>query len=102
MAPGSIIIDVSIDRRLLRNQRNDQPQRSCSANTTWYYCVPTSPRAFPRTATNALSNIFNAHPPGKSASTYGINEVLFTNGSRTFTSTAFPTNSMIAKKFNMR
>ena len=106
MAPGSIIIDVSIDQGgcFETSEMTSHSSPVFRKYDVIHYCVPNIASRVPRTATNALSNIFT--PILQEISQQGgINEVLFTN--EHFRSVVYIyrgslTNAMIAKKFKLR
>ncbi|OGX88874.1 alanine dehydrogenase [Hymenobacter glacialis] len=106
MAPGSIVIDVSIDQGgcFETSEMTSHSKPVFRKYDVVHYCVPNIASRVPRTATNALSNIFT--PILQEISQHGgINEVLFTNEhfrSGVYIYRGSLTNSMIAKKFNMR
>jgi alanine dehydrogenase len=106
MASGSVIIDVSIDQ----GGCFETSEVTTHSNPVFrkydvvHYCVPNMASRVPRTATNALSNIFT--PILQEISQHGgINEVLFTNEhfrSGVYIYRGSLTNAAIAKKFNLR
>ena len=106
MAPGSIIIDVSIDQGgcFETSEMTSHSKPIFRKYDVVHYCVPNIASRVPRTATNALSNIFT--PILQEISQHGgINEVLFTNEhfrSGVYIYRGSLTNAMIAKKFNLR
>jgi alanine dehydrogenase len=106
MAPGSIIIDVSIDQGgcFETSEMTSHNKPIFRKYDVVHYCVPNIASRVPRTATNALSNIFT--PILQEISQHGgINEVLFTNEhfrSGVYIYRGSLTNAMIAKKFNLR
>ena len=106
MAPGSIVIDVSIDQggSFETSEMTSHSKPVFRKYDVVHYCVPNIASRVPRTATNALSNIFT--PILQEISQHGgINEVLFTNEhfrSGVYIYRGSLTNSMIAKKFNLR
>ncbi|ALW86242.1 alanine dehydrogenase [Hymenobacter sedentarius] len=106
MAPGSVIIDVSIDQggSFETSEMTSHSKPVFRKYDVVHYCVPNIASRVPRTATNALSNIFT--PILQEISQYGgINEVLFTNEhfrSGVYIYRGSLTNAMIAKKFNLR
>ena len=106
MAPGSVIIDVSIDQGgcFETSEMTSHHKPIFRKYDVVHYCVPNIASRVPRTATNALSNIFT--PILQEISQHGgINEVLFTNEhfrSGVYIYHGSLTNAMIAKKFNMR
>ena len=106
MAPGSVIIDVSIDQggSFETSEMTSHSKPVFRKYDVVHYCVPNIASRVPRTATNALSNIFT--PILLEISKHGgINEVLFTNEhfrSGVYIYRGSLTNSMIAKKFNLR
>jgi len=106
MAPGSVIIDVSIDQGgcFETSEMTSHHKPIFRKYDVVHYCVPNIASRVPRTATNALSNIFT--PILQEISQHGgINEVLFTNEhfrSGVYIYRGSLTNAMIAKKFNMR
>ena len=106
MAPGSVIIDVSIDQGgcFDTSEMTSHSKPVFRKYDVVHYCVPNIASRVPRTATNALSNIFT--PILQEISQYGgINEVLFTNEHfrcGVYIYRGSLTNAMIAKKFNMR
>lgn len=106
MAPGSIIIDVSIDQGgcFETSEMTSHSGPVFRKYDVIHYCVPNIASRVPRTATNALSNIFT--PILQEISQHGgINEVLFTNEhfrSGVYIYRGSLTNAMIAKKFNLR
>ena len=106
MAPGSVIIDVSIDQGgcFETSEMTSHSKPVFRKYDVVHYCVPNIASRVPRTATNALSNIFT--PILQEISQHGgINEVLFTNEhfrSGVYIYKGSLTNAMIAKKFNMR
>jgi alanine dehydrogenase len=106
MAPGSIIIDVSIDQGgcFETSEMTSHSSPVFRKYDVIHYCVPNIASRVPRTATNALSNIFT--PILQEISQHGgINEVLFTNEhfrSGVYIYRGSLTNAMIAKKFNLR
>ena len=106
MAPGSVIIDVSIDQGgcFDTSEMTSHSKPVFRKYDVVHYCVPNIASRVPRTATNALSNIFT--PILQEISQHGgINEVLFTNEhfrSGVYIYRGSLTNAMIAKKFNMR
>jgi len=106
MAPGSVIIDVSIDQGgcFETSEMTSHSKPVFRKYDVVHYCVPNIASRVPRTATNALSNIFT--PILQEISQHGgINEVLFTNEhfrSGVYIYRGSLTNAMIAKKFNMR
>ncbi|MBF9238999.1 alanine dehydrogenase [Hymenobacter sp. BT683] len=106
MAPGSIVIDVSIDQGgcFETSEMTSHSKPVFRKYDVVHYCVPNIASRVPRTATNALSNIFT--PILQEISQHGgINEVLFTNEhfrSGVYIYRGSLTNSMIAKKFNLR
>lgn len=106
MSPGSVIIDVSIDQGgcFETSELTSHNKPVFRKYDVIHYCVPNIPSRVPRTATNALSNIFT--PILQEISQHGgINEVLFTNEhfrSGVYIYKGSLTNVSIAKKFNMR
>ena len=106
MAPGSVIIDVSIDQGgcFETSEMTTHNKPVFRKYDVIHYCVPNIASRVPRTATNALSNIFT--PILQEISQYGgINEVLFTNEhfrSGVYVYKGSLTNATIAKRFNMR
>jgi alanine dehydrogenase len=106
MSPGSIIIDVSIDQGgcFETSEMTSHSNPVFRKYDVIHYSVPNIASRVPRTATNALSNIFT--PILQEISQHGgINEVLFTNEhfrSGVYIYRGSLTNSMIAKKFNLR
>ena len=106
MAPGSIVIDVSIDQGgcFETSEMTSHSQPIFRKYDVVHYCVPNIASRVPRTATNALSNIFTPilqeiHQHG------GINEVLFTNEhfrAGVYIYRGSLTNASIGKKFNLR
>ncbi|QIX63247.1 alanine dehydrogenase [Hymenobacter lutimineralis] len=106
MSPGSVIIDVSIDQGgcFETSEMTSHSKPVYRKYDVVHYCVPNIASRVPRTATNALSNIFT--PILQEISQHGgINEVLFTNEhfrSGVYAYKGSLTNSVIAKKFNMR
>ncbi|MDF7811303.1 alanine dehydrogenase [Hymenobacter sp. YC55] len=106
MAPGSVIIDVSIDQGgcFETSEMTTHNKPVFRKYDVIHYCVPNIASRVPRTATNALSNIFT--PILQEISQHGgINEVLFTNEhfrSGVYVYKGSLTNATIAKRFNMR
>jgi alanine dehydrogenase len=106
MASGSVIIDVSIDQGgcFETSEMTSHSNPVFRKYDVVHYCVPNIASRVPRTATNALSNIFT--PILQEISQHGgINEVLFTNEhfrSGVYIYRGSLTNAMIAKKFNLR
>jgi len=106
MASGSVIIDVSIDQGgcFETSEMTSHSNPVFRKYDVVHYCVPNIASRVPRTATNALSNIFT--PILQEISQQGgINEVLFTNEhfrSGVYLYRGSLTNAMIAKKFNLR
>ncbi|SNC64065.1 alanine dehydrogenase [Hymenobacter gelipurpurascens] len=106
MAPGSVIIDVSIDQGgcFETSEMTSHSKPVFRKYDVIHYCVPNIASRVPRTATNALSNIFT--PILQEISQHGgINEVLFTNEhfrSGVYVYKGSLTNASIAKRFNMR
>jgi alanine dehydrogenase len=106
MAPGSVIIDVSIDQGgcFETSEMTSHSKPVFRKYDVIHYCVPNIASRVPRTATNALSNIFT--PILQEISQHGgINEVLFTNEhfrSGVYVYKGSLTNATIAKRFNMR
>ena len=106
MASGSVIIDVSIDQGgcFETSEMTSHSKPVFRKYDVVHYCVPNIASRVPRTATNALSNIFT--PILQEISQHGgINEVLFTNEhfrSGVYLYRGSLTNAMIAKKFNLR
>jgi alanine dehydrogenase len=106
MSPGSIVIDVSIDQGgcFETSEMTSHSKPIFRKYDVVHYCVPNIASRVPRTATNALSNIFT--PILQEISQHGgINEVLFTNEhfrSGVYIYRGSLTNAMIAKKFNLR
>ena len=106
MTPGSIVIDVSIDQGgcFETSEMTSHSKPVFRKYDVVHYCVPNIASRVPRTATNALSNIFT--PILQEISQHGgINEVLFTNEhfrSGVYIYRGSLTNAMIAKKFNLR
>jgi alanine dehydrogenase len=106
MAPGSIIIDVSIDQGgcFETSEMTSHSKPVFRKYDVVHYCVPNIASRVPRTATNALSNIFT--PILQDISQQGgINEVLFTNEnfrSGVYIYRGSLTNAAIAKRFNLR
>jgi alanine dehydrogenase len=106
MSPGSVIIDVSIDQGgcFETSEMTTHNKPVFRKYDVIHYCVPNIASRVPRTATNALSNIFT--PILQEISQHGgINEVLFTNEhfrSGVYLYKGSLTNVAIAKKFNMR
>ena len=106
MASGSVIIDVSIDQGgcFETSEMTSHSKPVFRKYDVVHYCVPNIASRVPRTATNALSNIFT--PILQEISQHGgINEVLFTNEhfrSGVYIYRGSLTNAMIAKKFNLR
>jgi alanine dehydrogenase len=106
MNPGSVIIDVSIDQGgcFETSELTTLSRPVFRKYDIIHYCVPNIASRVPRTATNALSNIFT--PIFMDISKHGgINEVLFTHEhyrSGVYIYKGSLTNAMIAKKFNMR
>ncbi|MBD2721342.1 alanine dehydrogenase [Hymenobacter armeniacus] len=106
MSSGSVIIDVSIDQGgcFETSEMTSHSNPVFRKYDVVHYCVPNIASRVPRTATNALSNIFT--PILQEISQHGgINEVLFTNEhfrSGVYIYRGSLTNAMIAKKFNMR
>ena len=106
MAPGSVLIDVSIDQGgcFATSEMTSHSKPVFRKYDVIHYCVPNIASRVPRTATNALSNIFT--PILQEISQHGgINEVLFTNEhfrSGVYVYKGSLTNATIAKRFNMR
>jgi alanine dehydrogenase len=106
MAAGSIIIDISIDQGgcFETSELTTHSKPVFRKYDVVHYCVPNIASRVPRTATNALSNIFT--PILQDISQQGgINEALFTNEhfrSGVYVYKGSLTNAAIAKKFNMR
>jgi alanine dehydrogenase len=106
MAPGSVIIDVSIDQGgcFETSEMTSHSKPVFRKYDVVHYCVPNIASRVPRTATNALSNIFT--PMLQEICQHGgINEVLFTNEhfrAGVYIYKGSLTNASIAKKFNMR
>ncbi|RIJ42785.1 alanine dehydrogenase [Pontibacter oryzae] len=106
MNPGSIIIDVCIDQGgcFETSEITSHSRPIYRKYDVIHYCVPNIPSRVPRTATQALSNIFT--PIFTEFSKYGgINEVLFMNDhyrSGVYIYKGSLTNAHIAKKFGMR
>jgi len=106
MSAGSIIIDISIDQGgcFETSELTSHHRPVFRKYDVVHYCVPNIASRVPRTATNALSNIFT--PILQEISQQGgINETLFTNEhfrSGVYIYKGSLTNSAIAKKFNMR
>jgi alanine dehydrogenase len=106
MAAGSIIIDISIDQGgcFETSELTTHSKPVFRKYDVVHYCVPNIASRVPRTATNALSNIFT--PILQDISQQGgINEALFTNEhfrSGVYIYKGSLTNAAIAKKFNMR
>lgn len=106
MNPGSIIIDVCIDQGgcFETSELTTHTRPVFRKYDIIHYCVPNIASRVPRTATNALSNIFT--PIFIEISKYGgVNETLFTHEyyrSGVYIYKGSLTNEMIAKKFNMR
>ncbi|WP_201984805.1 alanine dehydrogenase [Hymenobacter rubidus] len=106
MSPGSVVIDVSIDQGgcFETSEMTSHSKPVFRKYDVVHYCVPNIASRVPRTATNALSNIFT--PILQEISQHGgINEVLFTNEhfrSGVYIYRGSLTNAMIAKKFNLR
>lgn len=106
MAPGSVIIDVSIDQGgcFETSELTTLSRPVFRKYDIIHYCVPNIASRVPRTATSALSNIFT--PIFMDISKHGgINEVLFTHEhyrSGVYIYKGSLTNAQIAKKFNMR
>ena len=106
MAAGSIIIDISIDQGgcFETSELTSHSKPIFRKYDVVHYCVPNIASRVPRTATNALSNIFTPILQEISQNG-GINEVLFTNEhfrSGVYIYKGSLTNAAIAKKFNMR
>ena len=106
MSAGSIIIDVSIDQGgcFETSELTSHNRPVFRKYDVVHYCVPNIASRVPRTATNALSNIFT--PILQEISQQGgINETLFTNEhfrSGVYIYKGSLTNAAIAKKFNLR
>lgn len=106
MNPGSIIIDVCIDQGgcFETSEITSHSRPIYRKYDIIHYCVPNIPSRVPRTATQALSNIFT--PIFTEYSKYGgINEVLFMNEhyrSGVYIYKGSLTNAHIAKRFGMR
>jgi len=106
MAAGSVIIDVSIDQGgcFETSEMTSHDRPVFRKYEVVHYCVPNIASRVPRTATNALSNIFT--PILQEISQQGgINEALFTNEhfrSGVYIYKGSLTNAAIAKKFNLR
>lgn len=106
MAAGSVIIDISIDQGgcFETSELTSHSNPVFRKYDVVHYCVPNIASRVPRTATNALSNIFT--PILQDISQQGgINEALFTNEhfrSGVYIYKGSLTNAAIAKKFNMR
>ena len=106
MAPGSVVIDVSIDQGgcFETSEMTSHSKPVFRKYDVVHYCVPNIASRVPRTATNALSNIFT--PILQEISQQGgINEVLFTNEHfrcGVYVYRGSLTNATIAKKFNLR
>ncbi|WP_400191092.1 alanine dehydrogenase [Hymenobacter sp. B81] len=106
MAPGSVIIDVSIDQggSFETSDITTHSKPVFRKYDVIHYCVPNIASRVPRTATNALSNIFT--PILQEISQHGgINEALFADEhfrSGVYLYKGALTNAAIAKKFNLR
>ena len=106
MSPGSVVIDVSIDQGgcFETSEMTSHSKPVFRKYDVVHYCVPNIASRVPRTATNALSNIFT--PILQEISQQGgINEVLFTNEHfrcGVYVYRGSLTNATIAKKFNLR
>lgn len=106
MNPGSVIIDVCIDQGgcFETSEVTSHSRPIYRKYDIIHYCVPNIPSRVPRTASQALSNIFT--PIFTEISKYGgINEVLFMNEhyrSGVYIYRGSLTNSHIAKRFGMR
>jgi len=106
MAPGSVVIDVSIDQGgcFETSEVTTHNKPVFRKYDVIHYCVPNIASRVPRTATNALSNIFTPIMQEISQNG-GINEVLFSNEhfrSGVYIYRGSLTNATIAKRFNMR
>lgn len=106
MAPGSVVIDVSIDQGgcFETSEVTTHNKPVFRKYDVIHYCVPNIASRVPRTATNALSNIFTPIMQEISQNG-GINEVLFSNEhfrSGVYIYKGSLTNAIIAKRFNMR
>ena len=106
MNPGSIVIDVCIDQGgcFETSEMTSHSRPIYRKYDIIHYCVPNIASRVPRTATNALSNIFT--PIFTEISKFGgINETLFMNEhyrSGVYIYKGSLTNAHIAKKFGMR
>jgi len=106
MNPGSVIIDVCIDQGgcFETSEVTSHSRPIYRKYDIIHYCVPNIPSRVPRTASQALSNIFT--PIFTEISKYGgINEILFMNEhyrSGVYIYRGSLTNSHIAKRFGMR
>ncbi|WP_162051958.1 alanine dehydrogenase [Pontibacter pamirensis] len=106
MNPGSVIIDVCIDQGgcFETSELTSHSRPVYRKYDVIHYCVPNIPSRVPRTASQALSNIFT--PIFTEFSKYGgINEVLFTYEhyrSGVYIYKGSLTNGHIAKRFGMR
>ncbi|WP_170312502.1 alanine dehydrogenase [Botryobacter ruber] len=106
MAPGSVIVDVCIDQGgcFETSEVTSHSRPVYRKYDIIHYCVPNIPSRVPRTASNALSNIFT--PIFTEISKYGgVNEVLFMNEhyrSGVYIYKGSLTNAPIAKRFGMR
>ncbi|WP_187262721.1 alanine dehydrogenase [Pontibacter beigongshangensis] len=106
MNPGSVIIDVCIDQGgcFETSEVTSHSRPVYRKYDIIHYCVPNIPSRVPRTATNALSNIFTPIF-AEIAKHGGINEILFMNEhyrSGVYIYRGSLTNAQIAKKFGMR
>ena len=106
MSAGSVIIDISIDQGgcFETSELTTHSRPVFRKYDVVHYCVPNIASRVPRTATNALSNIFT--PILQEISQQGgINETLFTNEhfrAGVYIYKGSLTNAAIAKKFNLR
>ena len=106
MNPGSVIIDVCIDQGgcFETSEMTSHSRPVFRKYDIVHYCVPNIASRVPRTATQALSNIFT--PIFNEFSKYGgINEVLFMNEhyrSGVYIYKGSLTNAQVAKRFGMR
>ncbi|KAA9339691.1 alanine dehydrogenase [Hymenobacter busanensis] len=106
MAPGSVIIDVSIDQGgcFETSEITTHSKPVFRKYDVIHYCVPNIASRVPRTATTALSNIFT--PILQQISQHGgINEALFADEhfrSGVYLYKGSLTNATIARRFNLR
>ncbi len=106
MSPGSVVIDVSIDQGgcIETSELTNLRKPVFRKHDVIHYCVPNIASRFPRTATNALGNIFTP-TLNQIAEVGGVDDMIFSHKwfmKGVYCYRGALTNVHLARKFNLK